>query len=88
MASILFFRIGSKWDVTELGIIINTIITLFCFRKLFERVINIKFSARKMKFLFKKYLDFEKSHGNNTTVAAVKQKALQYVESQGYVDDK
>ena len=34
-----------------------------------------------MKFFFKKQLDFEQKHGNDETVAAVKQKALDYVEA-------
>ena len=40
-----------------------------------------------MKFFFKKYLEFEEKHGDETLVAEVKQKALDYVESQGYIDD-
>ncbi|XP_041370390.1 protein RRP5 homolog [Gigantopelta aegis] len=56
-------------------------------RQLFERIIHLKFSTRKMKFFFKKYVEFEKKYGDNTTVEQVKQKALDYVESQGYVEN-
>ncbi len=34
-----------------------------------------------MKFFFKRYLDFEKKFGNESTVDSVKQKAVEYVES-------
>ena len=51
------------------------------YRKLFERVIHLQLSARKMKFLFKKYLDFEQKYGTEHTVKTVKRKAAEYVES-------
>lgn len=41
----------------------------------------MKFSSKKMKFFFKKYLDFEKQHGDESGVDHVKQAALSYVES-------
>ena len=44
-------------------------------------------SPKKMKFFFKKYIDFEKSYGTEENINLVKKKALDYVESQGYVDD-
>ncbi|KXS21740.1 nucleic acid-binding protein [Gonapodya prolifera JEL478] len=50
-------------------------------RRLFERVIHIKFSSKKMKFLFTRYLDFEKKHGTEETVQHVKDEAMRYVES-------
>jgi rRNA biogenesis protein RRP5 len=34
-----------------------------------------------MQFLFKKYLEFEKSQGNEERIEHVKRKALEYVES-------
>ncbi|KAJ3186618.1 hypothetical protein HDU85_007438 [Gaertneriomyces sp. JEL0708] len=49
-------------------------------RRLFERVIRLKFSSKKMKFFFKKYLDFEKKHGTDATVEHVKAQAIAYVE--------
>ena len=54
---------------------------LSCFRQLFERVIQLKVSVKKMKFFFKKYLEFEQRHGTEESVEAVKQKATDYVES-------
>ncbi len=33
-----------------------------------------------MKFIFKKFIDFEKAHGTEETVDAVKMMALKYVE--------
>ncbi|XP_064630324.1 protein RRP5 homolog [Lineus longissimus] len=50
-------------------------------RAVFERVINLSVSAKRMKFFFKKYLDFEKKFGTEESVAEVKQKALEYVET-------
>ena len=34
-----------------------------------------------MKFIFKKYIDFEKQYGDETLVENVKQMALKYVEN-------
>ena len=39
-----------------------------------------------MKSIFKKYLDFETKHGNEDTVASVKQKALEYVTAKTDVE--
>nr|KAJ3421087.1 rRNA biogenesis protein rrp5 [Polyrhizophydium stewartii] len=50
-------------------------------RRLFERVLALKWSAKKMKFFFKKYLDFEKKHGDAHGVEHVKQAAMRFVES-------
>ncbi|XP_072042808.1 LOW QUALITY PROTEIN: protein RRP5 homolog [Amphiura filiformis] len=50
-------------------------------RHVFERVIHLTLSAKKMKFFFKRYLDFEKKYGTESTVDSVKQKAVEYVES-------
>ncbi|RKP16522.1 protein prenylyltransferase [Rozella allomycis CSF55] len=48
-------------------------------RRLFERVLSLKFSVKKKKFLFKKYLDFENVYGNEESVNHVKQLAIDYV---------
>ncbi|XP_068113609.1 protein RRP5 homolog isoform X2 [Hyperolius riggenbachi] len=50
-------------------------------REIFERVIHLSLAAKRIKFFFKRYLDYEKKYGNEKTVQAVKEKALQYVES-------
>lgn len=50
-------------------------------RRLFERVASMKFSSKKMKFLFKKWIQFEKAHGTEDDVQRVKEKTLAYVES-------
>ncbi len=39
-----------------------------------------------MKTLFKKYLDFEQKFGTEDSVSAVKQKAIEYVESMAQMD--
>ncbi|KAL4232346.1 Protein RRP5 [Mactra antiquata] len=56
-------------------------------RSVYNRIIDEKLSAKKMKFFFKKYLQFEERYGTDDLVAAVKKKALNYVESQGYIED-
>ncbi|XP_075072317.1 protein RRP5 homolog [Mixophyes fleayi] len=50
-------------------------------RDIFERVIHLSLAAKKIKFFFKRYLEYEKKHGDESTVQAVKEKALEYVES-------
>ncbi|GCC31019.1 hypothetical protein chiPu_0009473 [Chiloscyllium punctatum] len=50
-------------------------------RHLFERVIHLKLAPKKMKFFFKRYLEYEKKHGSEERVQDVKEKALKYVES-------
>lgn len=50
-------------------------------RRLFERVASMKFSSKKMKFLFKKWIQFEKANGSEDDVQRVKEKTLAYVES-------
>ena len=44
---------------------------------------SIKFSSKKMKFMFKKWLMFEKTHGTEDDVEEVKNKAKDYVEGLG-----
>ncbi|KAL9251634.1 rRNA biogenesis protein RRP5-like protein [Drosera capensis] len=50
-------------------------------RSLFERATSLSLSAKKMKFLFKKYLNYEKSLGDEKRVQYVVQKAREYIES-------
>lgn len=50
-------------------------------RKTFERATSLNLNPKKMKPLFKKWLNFEKLHGDTTSTQAVKQRAVQYVES-------
>ncbi|XP_076839425.1 protein RRP5 homolog [Brachyhypopomus gauderio] len=52
-------------------------------RDLLDRVIHLSVSVKKVKFFFKRYLDYEKKHGTPESIQAVKQKALEYVESKG-----
>ncbi|KAI8904014.1 hypothetical protein EDD86DRAFT_206747 [Gorgonomyces haynaldii] len=48
-------------------------------RRLFERILQMKWNTKKMKFFFKKYLDFEKKSGTPEGVAHVKDAAARYV---------
>ena len=50
-------------------------------RQLFERVVSMKFGARGMKSLFKKFLSFEQEHGTEDTELAVQQRAKEHVLS-------
>ncbi|WVZ62324.1 hypothetical protein U9M48_012085 [Paspalum notatum var. saurae] len=51
-------------------------------RSLFERATCLTLPPKKMQFLFKKYLNFEKSLGeNNERIQLVQQKAMEYVQS-------
>ncbi|XP_020036363.2 protein RRP5 homolog isoform X2 [Castor canadensis] len=54
-------------------------------RDIFERVIHLSLAPKRMKFFFKRYLDFEKQHGTEKDVQAVKTKALEYVEAKSSV---
>ena len=50
-------------------------------RTLFERVTHLHLPAKKMKFLFKRFLDFEKQHGTSSTVDHVKKRAMEFAAS-------
>jgi len=50
-------------------------------RKLFEVVTTLNLSSKKMKFFLKRYMTFEKEHGDQATRAHVKQKAKEYMEA-------
>ncbi|KAL5545605.1 hypothetical protein UlMin_005292 [Ulmus minor] len=50
-------------------------------RALFERATCLSLPPKKMKFLFKKFLDYEKSLGDEGRIEYVKDKAMKYVES-------
>ena len=50
-------------------------------REIFERMIQLNLQPKKMKFFFKKYLEFETTHGDQQTIDKVRKKALNYVES-------
>lgn len=56
-------------------------------RDIFERVIHLSLAPKRMKFFFKRYLDYEKQHGTEKDVQAVKAKALDYVEAKSSVPE-
>ena len=56
-------------------------------RDIFERMIQLNLQPKKMKFFFKKYLEFEQAHGDQHRVDQVRKKALEYVESKFGVTD-
>ena len=51
-------------------------------REIFERMVNLGLAPKKMKSLFKKYWEFEQTHGDQGKVDAVRKKALEYLEKQ------
>ncbi|XP_051148647.1 rRNA biogenesis protein RRP5 [Andrographis paniculata] len=50
-------------------------------RALFERAISLSLPPKKMKFLFKKYLEYEKGVGDEDRIKDVMKKAMDYVET-------
>ncbi|GER39943.1 RNA binding [Striga asiatica] len=50
-------------------------------RALFERAISLSLPPRKMKFLFKKYLEYEKSIGDEERIKSVMNKAMTYADN-------
>lgn len=52
-------------------------------RALFDRVIHLSVSVKKIKFFFKRYLEYEKKHGTPQSIQNVKEKAMEFVESKG-----
>ncbi|KFZ51108.1 Protein RRP5, partial [Antrostomus carolinensis] len=56
-------------------------------RDIFERVIHLSLAPKKMKFFFKRYLDYEKKFGTAESVLAVKRAALEYVETKSSFAD-
>ena len=49
-------------------------------RSLFARATSLEIPAKKIKFLFKRQMEFEKEHGTPQTVEDVKAAARRYVE--------
>lgn len=50
-------------------------------RLLFQRATSLDLSSKKMKFFFKKYLKFERDHGDEESINKVKMMAKEYVQS-------
>ena len=51
-------------------------------RNTFDRVVTLAISSKKIKSFFKRFVDFETKHGSESSVSAVRQKTLNYIESQ------
>ena len=51
------------------------------YSRLFERCVTLSVSPKNMKFFFKRFLQFEKDHGDEKSVEEVKRKAREYVAS-------
>ncbi|QDZ24213.1 rRNA biogenesis protein [Chloropicon primus] len=50
-------------------------------KNLFERIIHMEIPVKKMKFIFKKYMEYEMVHGDDRSIELVKQKAMEFVQS-------
>ena len=48
-------------------------------RALLERATHLELNPKSMKFLFKRYLDYERAQGDRKRVEHVKQRAMEYV---------
>lgn len=51
------------------------------FRSVFDRVLSLNIPPKKMKFLIKKYLQFEKQYGTTADVNRAKERITQYVNT-------
>lgn len=58
----------------------NNLTILNIFRFVLERAISHKLNARKMKFLFKKWIELEEKFGDQDKIEKVRQMALEYIE--------
>ncbi|RXM27397.1 Protein RRP5-like [Acipenser ruthenus] len=56
-------------------------------RNILERVIHLSLAAKRIKFFFKRYLEYEKKHGCAESVQVVKEKAMEYVEAKGSITE-
>jgi len=45
-----------------------------------ERATSMALPPKKMKFLFRRWLEFERSHGSEEQVQHVKERALEFVQ--------
>jgi len=50
-------------------------------RELYDRMVCLNLPPKKMKAIFKRYMDFETTYGDQQSVDKVRKKALEYVES-------
>ena len=50
-------------------------------RPLFERATSLSLSTKKMKYLFKRFLEFEQRCGDEASQDHVRTKAREYVEA-------
>jgi rRNA biogenesis protein RRP5 len=48
-------------------------------RNLFERAIHLNLAWKKMKFFFKRYVEYESEHGTAEQVEYVKQRAMEFI---------
>lgn len=53
---------------------------VFTFRSIYERLSFVKLPVKRMRSVFKKWLEFEEKFGTAETVAQVKLNAAKYVE--------
>lgn len=84
--SVLCSNAGAGLVLSAVTNTVTWITSIFC-RDIFEKVIHLNLAPKKMKFFFKRYLDYEKKYGTEETILAVKTAALEYVEAKSSLAD-
>lgn len=77
----IFRRSHNKKISRERTILFIYILTIYLNRLLLDRMIGLKLPLKKMKFFFKRYIDFETVHGDASRLKTIKEKAQNYLSS-------
>lgn len=80
-------KIDARYLLTVYTLLLREVYFKYFFyiRDVFNRIIQLNLNAKRMKFIFKKYIDFEKLYGDDQLVNNVKEMALKYVENKEQV---
>ena len=68
-------------EISRLGTLDDKQEAIGQIRQRFERVTSTNLSQKKMKHFFKRYLDFERQYGDESTATHVKDLAKQYIQA-------
>jgi rRNA biogenesis protein RRP5 len=71
--------IAARYFNKYIYIYLNFLFILF--RSIFDRVLSLNIPPKKMKFLIKKYLQFEKQYGTTVDINRAKERITQYVNA-------
>lgn len=53
---------------------------IYFHRQVLERMTSLKLPARKMKILYKKWIEVEEKLGDEAQVETIRQKAMEFIE--------